>query len=108
MEKNYDPHNVLRYLWAKLIAEDNIPYELTDFMVFIENKNEPEVYFIFGADKNNQDGLYRGDWDTLNIKWDKETDLSQENIGKVFVKFQNKVIKPFDSYDEFWNYIKGY
>jgi len=113
MEEKYNAERVLRHVWGKFFKIGENESQYSWFKVFIEIKNSKKC-FLISAPRNEFQCLQKG-YCYGNI-WTKmkNTDLekNKDSFGKVHIKYKDepieisgKTIGPFESYDEFWEFI---
>jgi len=114
MEEKYDPNMILRHVWGKYFSqpghENSKPHE---YQISIQIKGVPNKCYFIEAKKDKPGQLWIGPcyWGSLTfIKDDVASDAlydDRQALGKTNIIFKRKSLKQFQSYEEFWGFIKN-
>ena len=108
MEEKYNPDRIIMNTWKRLSVLDEYKgSEAHDFQVYIEIQQREDDKYVIGGYKNDCFLL------KYSIKQSSSTITAPQNLlkdkdllGKVSIKFKQKEIKNYQSYDEFWEDIQ--
>ena len=108
IEEKYNPDTIIMNTWKRLSVMDEYKgSEAHDFQVYIEIQPRKDDMYIIGGYKNDYFLL------KYSIRQSSSTITAPQNLlkdkdllGKVSIRFKQKEIKNYQSYDEFWEDIK--
>jgi len=108
MEEKYNPDRIIMKTWKRLSVLDEYKgSEAHDFQVNIEIQPSDDDMYIIGGYKNDCFLL------KYSIRQSSSTITAPQNLlkdkdllGKVSIRFKQKEIKNYQSYDEFWEDIQ--
>ena len=108
MEEKYNPDTIIMNTWKRLsVIDEYNGSEAHDFQVYIEIQPRKDDMYIIGGYKNDYFLL------KYSIRQSSSTITAPQNLlkdkdllGKVSIRFKQKEIKNYQSYDEFWEDIK--
>jgi hypothetical protein len=108
MEKKYNPDIIITNTWKRFSVLDEYKgSDAHDFQVYIEIQPREDDMYVIGG--------YKRDCFLLkySIRHSSSTITAPQNLlkdkdllGKVSVRFKQKEIKNYQSYDEFWEDIQ--
>ena len=87
--------------------EDTRPYQ---YQVFFQINGYSDRFYVVRSDQDtparlwkiNGHNLMKNILDGEIIKDPVKLAIERPNLGKVFIKFDNKLIKEYNNFDEFW------
>ena len=108
IEEKYNPDTIIMNTWKRLsVIDEYNGSEAHDFQVYIEIQPRKDDMYIIGGYKNDYFLL------KYSIRQSSSTITAPQNLlkdkdllGKVSIRFKQKEIKNYQSYDEFWEDIK--
>ncbi|MCK4431728.1 MAG: hypothetical protein KAW19_10570 [Candidatus Aminicenantes bacterium] len=113
MEEKYDPSMILRYVWGKYFSQaGHENSESHEYQISIKIKGAPNECYFIKAKKDKPVQLWRGPYEgSLRlIKDDVASDAlydDRQTLGNTNIIFKGKSLKQFQSYEEFWGFIKN-
>jgi len=114
MEEKYDPKIILRRVYGKYLSQPGRENSGShEYQISIQIKGVPNECYFIKAKKDKPGQLWRGPcyWGSLTfIKDDVASDAlydDRQALGKTNVIFKEKSLKQFQSYEEFWGFIKN-
>jgi hypothetical protein len=110
MEEKYDPEKIHLFTYGNFLLQakykDHKAYEYEIFIEIKESKNE---CYLVRAENQRIGFLWKGfcngnSWTEIRDKL--YLSENKDKLGKVYVRFGNKIIKEYQDYEEFWEKIK--
>ncbi len=111
MDEQYDIERILMNTHNRFLMqpgyEDTRPFQ---YQIYFQFSSRTDEFYVVSADQDAKAELWKIsdhslDNDFLEGELIEDPDIlavDSPELGKVFIKFKNQIIKEYEDYDEFW------
>ena len=111
MNEQYDIERILMNTHNRFLMqpgyEDTRPYQ---YQIYFQFEDKPDQFYMVSADQDSGAELWKItnhsiEDDFLEGELMENPDIlsvDSPELGKIYIKFQNRVIKEYSDYDDFW------
>jgi hypothetical protein len=111
MDEQYDIERILMNTQNRFLMQPG--YEDTrpdEYQIYFQFSGRPDRFYMVSADQDSKAELWKiSDHSLENDFLEGELvnnpdilAIDSPDLGKVYIKFKNQIIKEYESYDDFW------